>query len=207
MGSMRWYAETPGRRTTEIVADLMVVGWVIAWVLIGRFIHAVVSSLSAPAGPMRVAGDSLEARMIDVAERVTGVPLVGEDLQDPFARTASVGANLAGAADQLETSVDRVALWLSVLAAGTPIVLVLTIYLVVRIRTVRATARLAHYWEHPELRALLALRALTGRTPRQLSQVDGDLLGAWRAGDTEVIDALAALELRSVGLARPSTPG
>ncbi|MGB3258539.1 MAG: hypothetical protein WBA72_11205, partial [Ornithinimicrobium sp.] len=159
-----------------------------------------------PAGPMRVAGDSLQARMIDVADRVTGVPLVGGDLQGPFARTASVGANLAGAADQLETSVDRAALWLSILAAGTPIVLVLTLYLVVRIRTARATARLAHYWEHPELRALLALRALTGRTPRQLSQVDGDLLGAWRDGDTEVIDALAALELRSVGLARTPTP-
>ncbi len=204
MGSMRWYAETPGRRTREITADLLVAGWVIGWLLIGRFVHQVIASLSAPAGPMRVAGDSLQARMLDVAERVTGVPLVGDELQSPFAATASVGTNLVGAADQLETSVDRVALWLSLLSAGTPIVIVLSFYLLVRIRSARAAATIAHYREHPELRALLALRALSNRSPRQLTQISPDPLRAWRDGDAEVIDALAALELRNAGLATPS---
>ncbi len=197
---MRWYAETPRRRTREVTADLLVAGWVIAWLLIGRFIHDVVSTLSAPAGPMRVAGDSLQARMLDVADRVTGVPLVGEDLQSPFAATASVGTNLVGAADQLQSSVDRVALWLSLLAGGTPIAIVLSFYLVLRIRTARAATRMAHYRERPEMRALLALRALSNRSPRQLSQISPDPLGAWRDGDAGVIDALAALELRSAGL-------
>ncbi|MGB3828605.1 MAG: hypothetical protein WA962_07470 [Ornithinimicrobium sp.] len=197
---MRWYAETPGRRTREVVADLLVAGWVIGWLLVGRFVHDVVAALSAPAGPMRAAGDSLHARMLDVADRVTGVPLVGEDLQRPFAATASAGTNLTGAADQLESSVDRVALWLSLLTAGTPIVLVLGVYLVIRVRAARSASMIAHYRAHPELRELLALRALSTRSPRQLCAISPDPLGAWRAGDAEVIEALAGLEMRGAGL-------
>lgn len=202
---MRWYAETPGRRSREFVADLLVAGWVVGWVVIARFVHALVSALSAPAGPMRAAGDSLERRMLDVSDRITSVPLVGDDLQRPFAATASAGTNLTAAAGELESSVDQVALWMALLTAGTPILLVLGLYLFVRVRSRRAAATLATYRDRPELQALLALRGLVNSSPAQLSAISEDPLSAWRAGDPDVVAALANLELRTGGL-RPVAP-
>ncbi len=204
MNHMHWYAETPIRRAKEVSADLLVVAWVVMWVAIAGFVHDLVSALSKPAGPMRIAGDSLQARMLDVADKVGGVPLVGEDLQGPFAGTASVGGNLTAAADELQSSVDSAALWLSVLTAGTPIVLVLGAYLWWRIHAIRAVSSVAAYRDRPELQSLLALRALTRRSTRELSAITADPLGKWRDGDPDVIAALASMELRDAGL-RPAS--
>lgn len=200
---MYWYSETPVARTREITADLLVLGWVVAWILVGRFVHRVVSALGAPAEPIRTAGEALSARMVDIADRVTAVPLVGDDLHTPFARTALVGTDLTSAANQLESSVDRMALWLSLLTAGTPIVLVVAWYALLRWHAMVTTTSLAAYRDRPELQELLALRALTSRTIRELSAVSDDPLGDWRSGDADVIAALTTLELHSSGL-RPA---
>lgn len=190
-------------RARDITLDLIVVAWVVAWVLVGRFVYGVVSALGAPAAPMRTAGDALSARMLDIADRVTGVPLVGDDLQTPFAGTASVGTNLTLAADQLESSVDRMALWLSLLTAGTPIVLVVAWYALRRWRSIVNATSLAAYRDRPELEELLALRALTSRSTTELSAVSDNPLGDWRNGDSGVVTALANLEIRNSGL-RPA---
>ncbi len=202
---MYWYSETPVARTREITADLLVLGWVVAWTLVGRLVHGVVSALGAPAAPMRTAGDALTARMLDIADRVTGVPLVGDGLQTPFAGTAAVGTNLTSAANQLESSVDRMALWLSLLTAGTPIVLVVAWYALRRWNGIATATSLAAYRDRPELQELLALRALTSRTTIELSAVSDDPLGDWRNGNAEVIAALATLELDNSGLRPAST--
>jgi hypothetical protein len=47
---------------------------------------------------------------------------------------------------------------------------------------------------------LLALRALTHQSTRQLLRVSGDPAGAWRRDERGVVDDLAALELRALGL-------
>ena len=51
---------------------------------------------------------------------------------------------------------------------------------------------------------LLALRALAHQPTRQLLRVSGDPAAAWRRDDTGVVRELAALELRALGLRRPS---
>jgi hypothetical protein len=48
---------------------------------------------------------------------------------------------------------------------------------------------------------LLALRALANRPPRKLIAVSVDPVGGWRHEDPVTIGALAALELRSAGIA------
>jgi hypothetical protein len=50
---------------------------------------------------------------------------------------------------------------------------------------------------------LLALRALARRPTGRLIAVHDDPIGAWFAGDPQVTAALAALELRSLGV-RPA---
>ena len=49
---------------------------------------------------------------------------------------------------------------------------------------------------------MLALRALANRPLAKLVSVDADPVGAWRNQDAAAISGLAALELRSAGVAR-----
>jgi hypothetical protein len=205
MTAMYWYAQTSLRRTRQILADVVVVAWVLVWVLVARAVHASVSALAGPAVPMRSAGDALSARMLDVADRVGGVPVVGDQLRAPFAGTATVGTDLGTAATRLESSVDRAALWLSLLTCATPILLVLGLYAVARWRGVRAMNASARYRDDPNAHALLALRALATAPSRDLVAIGPDPLQAWQRGDPDVVRALSALELRRSGL-KPS-PG
>ena len=52
----------------------------------------------------------------------------------------------------------------------------------------------------PTGRDLLALRALARQPLRRLVTMGPDLANGWRDGDPATLDALAALELRSLGL-------
>ncbi|CAN5585669.1 hypothetical protein BH23ACT6_BH23ACT6_06770 [soil metagenome] len=202
MGNMHWYPETPRHRRRRIVADLLVLGWVAGWWVVGAFVHAAVSALSAPAGPMRAAGTTLQARMTDIAERVTGVPLVGDELQAPFVGTAAVGTDLSDAATRLESSVADLAWSLSLLIAGTPVVLVLAAYGLWCVRAARRRRLLAGYRNDPQGQSLLALRALSSQSLAALGSVGPDPVGAWRRDDPDVVASLAGLELAGAGLHR-----
>jgi hypothetical protein len=50
---------------------------------------------------------------------------------------------------------------------------------------------------------LFALRAMANQPMHRLARVSDDPVAAWRAGDPEVVRALALLELRDAGLAAP----
>ncbi len=45
---MKLYAETPGRRTSQIVTDLLAVAWVLLWVKVALVVHDLVQRLGAP---------------------------------------------------------------------------------------------------------------------------------------------------------------
>ncbi len=197
---MYWYAETPRRRTRQVLGDLAVVAWVVGWVMVGRWVHDLISALAAPAGSLRSAGTGLSERMTDIAGRIIDIPLVGDDLDAPFTGAAGVGTDLVAAGDSLETSVDRLAWVVSLLAAGTPIVLVVGAYLLLRGLGMRRAAALGRDRDRPGAQELLALRALVHQSPRRLQTVTADPLGAWRSGDPGPVAELADLELRRVGL-------
>lgn len=197
---MRWYADAPLRRSRQVAADLFVLGWVIAWVLVGRWVHGLVMTLAAPADPLRSAGTGLESRMGDVADRVTGIPLVGEELQAPFTGVAGVGTDLVSAGDRLEGAVTTVAWLVSLLSAGTPILMVLLVWGLLRWLWIRRARSLGREVDDPESQELLALRALVHQPPRRLQQVLDDPVAAWRSGDPAALRALADLELAEVGL-------
>ena len=57
--------------------------------------------------------------------------------------------------------------------------------------------------DEPAGRDLLALRALATRPLNELTKLGPDIAQSWRNGDASAVDALAALELRDLGL-RPS---
>lgn len=197
---MQWYAETPARRTRQVIGDLLAVGWVILWVLIARWTFDLVRLLAVPAGALRTAGITVQTRMDDVAGQIGEVPLVGDRLTGPFTGAADAGGSLVSAGDALDSGVTRVAWLLSVFVGAVPILFVVGAYLLLRSLWARRTTELARLRESDGALELLALRALVHQSPRALVRVDPDPLAAWRAGDEQAISNLAGLELARVGL-------
>jgi hypothetical protein len=82
---------------------------------------------------------------------------------------------------------------------------VLLVWLPLRVRFIRRASSAAALRASPAGRDLLALRALAHRPLRELTRLDPDVAEAWRRGDDSTVDALASLELRSLGL-HPARP-
>lgn len=203
---MRWYADAPSRRSRQVLADVLVLAWVAGWVLVARWVHALVMTLAAPAGPLRDAGTSLRDRMTEAAARVVEVPVVGGSLGSPFTGAAGVGTDLVVAGDRLESSVRTVALVVSLVSVATPVLLVVLLWAAVRLAWARRAGELGRELHDPRTQELLALRALVRQSPRRLQQLHRDPVAAWRSGDPATVRALADLELSRVGLrSRPPT--
>ena len=197
---MRWYADAPARRTRQVVADVFVLGWVLLWVLVGRWVFGLVMTLAAPADPLREAGSSLRDGMREVAGKVTEIPLVGDQLDAPFTGVAAVGTDLVAAGDRLESSVRTVAWVVSLLSAGTPVLMVLLVWGLARWSWARRATRLGGHAGDPGSIEVLALRALVHQDPRRLQKAFPDPVAAFRSGDPDTLRRLADLELAEVGL-------
>jgi hypothetical protein len=78
-------------------------------------------------------------------------------------------------------------------------------WLFLRIRFFRRKWTVIKLAATPAGEQLLALRALANRPLRRLTEVSFDPVGAWRREDPYAIRGLAALELRSAGVALPRT--
>ena len=74
-------------------------------------------------------------------------------------------------------------------------------WLVLRVRFFRRKRTVSELATTPAGAQLLALRALANRPLHQLTAVTTDPVGAWRAADPRAIHGLAAIELRSAGIA------
>ena len=194
---MKLYAETAGLRARQVLGDLAVVAWTVAWVWAGVTLYRLVEKLAVPGARLEQAGGGFAGDVAEIQQKVGRVPVVGGELQGPFGRLAGVGQTLADAGATQQQVVHQLALWLGVLVAAVPIVALLLAWLPRRVAWAReagAASRLRLAGADLEL---FALRAVANRPLRQLHRVTPDPAGALRAGDYE---ALADLELRALGL-------
>lgn len=200
------YAQTPWRRSRQVVADLVVVAWVVLWVQVGRGVHATVGRLASPGRTLEDAGTSLSDSLGRAGDTVARVPLVGDDARGPFTAAGGAADSIARAGVQVQESVEQLALLLGVTIAAVPIVLVVGLWLLLRVRFVRRAAGARRILDSAADLDLFALRALATRPVRVLAGVSDDPAAAWRRGDPEVVHALASLELRALGLRPPAAP-
>jgi len=194
---MKLYAETAGLRARQVLGDLAVVAWTAAWVWAGVTLYRLVDKLAVPGARLEQAGGGFAGDVAEIQQKVGRVPVVGGELQGPFGRLAGVGQTLADAGATQQQVVHQLALWLGVLVAAVPIVILLLAWLPRRVAWAReagAAGRLRLAGADLEL---FALRAVANRPLRQLHRVTPDPAGALRAGNYE---ALADLELRALGL-------
>ena len=93
--------------------------------------------------------------------------------------------------------------WLGVLIAVIPVLLVLAVWLPARVRFARRAGAAQRFVDADADLDLFALRAMAGQPMHLLARISDDPAGAWRRGDPDVVRRLAVLELRSVGLRPP----
>ena len=103
--------------------------------------------------------------MAGAADNVGGVPLVGDSLRGPFDAISSAGQTLADTGTSLGMTVDQVARTAGIVIAVVPIVIVLALWAIQRIRFIRRATAAQRWLARPGALELFALRALTGRAP------------------------------------------
>jgi hypothetical protein len=200
---VKLYAETASRRAGQLAGDLLVLAWVVAWVLAGRGLYLLVEKLAGPGRAVERAGTAFAGDVSEIQEKVGRIPVVGDELRDPFGRLGGVGRALADAGMTQQQAVHELALWLGVLVAAVPIVALLTVWLPRRVAWAREAGAAHRLRLGGADLELFAFRAVANRSLRELHRVTPDPVGALRAG--EYAD-LAALELGRLGL-RPIYPG
>jgi hypothetical protein len=194
---VKLYAETAGLRARQLLGDLAVVAWTAAWVAAGIALHRLVEKLAVPGARVEQAGDSFAGDVAEIQQKVGRLPVVGDELQDPFGRLAGVGRTLADAGVTQQEVVQQLALWLGVLVAVVPIVALLLVWLPRRVAWAREAGAASRLRLDGADLELFALRAVANRPLRELHRVTPDPAGDLRAGEFE---ALADLELRALGL-------
>ncbi|HSU73327.1 MAG TPA: hypothetical protein VLI66_00190 [Terrabacter sp.] len=200
---MKLYADTPGRRTRQLLSDVLVLLWVSLWVWLGRQTHDVVVELRGPADSLTAAGRSVNSSLTGAGNQAGQLPLVGDQLKQWLGQAAQSGTTLSSAGTSMATTVERVALVLGLVVAAVPIVLVVSLWLYVRVGFVRRASAAQRFLDSSEDLDLFALRAMAHQPLGTLARISDDPAGAWRRRDTVVIHELAALELRHEGLRPP----
>ena len=198
---MPWYAQTPHLRRRQVAGDVVVAAWCLLWLWLARAVHRAVERLAAPGRELEEAGSGLADGLTGAAESAGRVPGVGGALRAPLDTAAGAGDLLARAGAAQQDAVGTLALLLALGVGVPPVLWAVARWLPPRLawrREVRAVVALRGDVE------LLALRAAVHAPLPVLARLGAEPVTRWRSGDAEAGRALAALELRRLGLAPPS---
>ncbi|MET9497281.1 hypothetical protein [Streptomyces sp. NPDC006552] len=180
-----WYAHRPGRRARQIIGDGAALLWIALWAGTAVTAHRLV--LAARPAPHERAGLPL------LGPRMTGT------LHD-------AGGRLADAAPAGPAPVQSLAVLVAVALFAVPVGLLCALWLPRRLRWTRQAAAARELAATEDGRELLALRALVRPLDELARFTDagpGRLAEGWREADPAVLDALADVELRRLGLSWP----
>jgi hypothetical protein len=200
---MKTYSDLPVRRALQATGDLLLVLWIWLWVSIADSVHDATLGLAKPGRQIDESATGLAGRLRDAGESISGVPVVGDDVQKPFEGAGGAADNLAAAGRAQVEAVQTLAFWLGIAVALIPILIALAVYLPPRIRFVRRATAGRRFLDSAADLDLFALRAMTNQPLHVLARVSDDPAGGWRDRDPDVVRRLAALELKDCGLLPP----
>jgi hypothetical protein len=203
---VRIYADRPGHRVRQIVADLLGIAWCVLAVLGGRLIYELIDTLTAPGRLLENAGSGLSENLAGAGDGLSDVPFIGGAISSPFEGASGAADDVAGAGRAVQDFVGTMALVAGIMTAGFFIMLAVLFWVIPRLIWVRRAAAARTVMTDPDGLELLALRALATRRLSRLARIGDGLLPAWRRGDPEVIHALAELEMGRLGIYVPGRP-
>ena len=201
---MKMYADSPARRTRQIVADLLVVLWLVFWVWAGWSVHEGVQELTRPAERTGSAASGLASSLRETGDTLGTIPLIGDTAARPLDDAAGHADELAASSARGVDAVNALALKLGLAIAFTPVLIVLAFFLPPRISFIRNATAGQQFVDSTHDIDLFAMRALANQPLHLLARISPDPAGAWRARDPRVVAQLAALEMHDVGLRPPA---
>lgn len=196
------YATTPARLTAQLVSDLLIAAWITGWVLVGLAVHHAIATFATVGTQVQSGATGISENLNSAGDNADRLPLVGEAVATPLRAASEAALDLAGAGQSLNSTATWLAIVLALAVAAPPILAVGMPWLLLRIRFFRRKWTVISLAQTPAGEQLLALRALANRPLRKLTEVSTDPVGAWRREDPDAVRGLAALELRSAGVAR-----
>jgi len=185
----------------QLLSDIIVAIWTFVWVLVGLAVHSAITTIADVGRQVQGGADGVADSLKSAGNSANHIPLVGGAVSEPLTAASKAALDIAGAGHNLDTTASWLAIVLALAVAAPPAFAVLVPWLVLRIRFFRRKLTVSALATTPTGAQLLALRALANRPLRRLTAVTPDPVGAWRAGDPHAIHGLAALELRSAGIA------
>ena len=197
---MKLYSDFAPRRTRQIVADILALVAIGAWVWLGITVFQLVENLSVFGKQMEEAGAGFKDTMTEVGNTLGVVPVIGGGIRAPFDGASGAGAALEAAGQSQQVAVSQLATGLGIGIAAVPILTILLLWLIPRIRFARRAGRAQAIVNTGAGIDLLALRALASQKISALTRVDAEPMAAWRRGDETVMRQLAQLELRASGV-------
>jgi hypothetical protein len=197
---MKIYSDFAGRRTRQIVADVVALVAIALWVWFGYTVFTLINNLAIFGVQMEEAGAGFEETMTQVGDTLGGIPLIGPGIRLPFDGASAAGSTLEAAGQAQQDAVFQLALTLGIGTAALPVLMILIVWLVPRILFIRRAGRAKAVVTADAGMDLLALRALATQKLSAITKIDADALGAWRRGEPDVVRRLAQLELRSSGV-------
>lgn len=196
------YATTPARLTAQLVSDLLIAAWITGWVLVGLAVHHAIATFASVGTQVQSGATGISENLNSAGDNADRLPLVGDAVATPLRAASAAALDLAGAGQSLNSTATWLAVVLAIAVAAPPILAVGMPWLFLRIRFFRRKWTVISLAQTPAGEQLLALRALANRPLRRLTEVSTDPVGAWRREDPDAVRGLAALELRSAGVAR-----
>ncbi|MFC4045741.1 hypothetical protein ACFO1B_45645 [Dactylosporangium siamense] len=197
---MKLYADRAPTALRQFLTDVFVVVWVYAWVKLGMMLFDLIQKLAVPGQKLEGAGNGLADNLKGAGDKINGVPGVPDSVVAPFNSAADAARSLADAGRQQQEVVNDLAWILSVVVVVVPVAVLVLIWLPLRIRWMRRAGSATRLRNATAGRDLLALRALATQPLGKLVKIDPEIAALWRKGDKQAVEALASLELRSLGL-------
>lgn len=194
------YSDNPGRRGAQIVADLLVMIWVVTWAVAGHLVRTGMQAVAQSGYDLRDRADAAASHLDDAQNAASRIPLLGDELGKPFSATSDAVRSLS---DSGTGFADWFAQWawpLGLAVVVVPVVAVVPLWLVLRLRFARRARAARQLAALPGGPRLLAFRALATHPVEVLEKLGPDPLTAFERGDLAAIDGLARLELSSCGV-------
>jgi len=190
----------------RFIADLLAAGWTIGWIWLGLLIYRTVLGLEVIADGISGTGNTFNGWIHSFQNAVPGgIPVLTQFLLDTAGALRKYsGDPLVSTGHQVHQAIFQLAIVLSALVAVPPVLLALLVYGSWRVRDVRETGAALAFVRIASLtgradqaRAVLAYRAVSSLTFRQLMSASADPVGDLAE---HRYDRLATAMLKRAGL-------